>query len=106
MDGAVLLCLLAEGEQKLHLVPGLQIRELAGPGQRVHVEEDVLTPALTGVGDEPVLREGGGGGGGREVREGGREGGRRVLAFISVHVHQNSMGYSFCGAAMTQEWLT
>ena len=70
MDGAVLLRLLAEGEQKLHLVPGLQIRELAGPGQRVHVEEDVLTPALTGVGDEPVLREG------------GREGGRRVLLYM------------------------
>ena len=37
------------------------------------MEEDVLTPALTGVGDEPVLREGEGG---REERDGG-EGGRQ-----------------------------
>ena len=60
------------------------------------MEEDVLTPALTGVGDEPVLREGGkeGGEGGRERgREGGRERGREggrggmVLVFISVHQH-------------------
>ena len=35
------------------------------------MEEDVLTPALTGVGDEPVLREGEGG---REEREIGRRG--------------------------------
>ena len=31
------------------------------------MEEDVLTPALTGVGDEPVLREEG-----REEKEAGR----------------------------------
>ena len=84
MYGAVLLSLLAEDDEELHLISDLQLREVAARHHRVHVEEHTVTAAPLGlVGQETILQGGRGGGreggreeGGRERREeGGREGG-------------------------------
>ena len=57
--GAILLCLLAEGDEELNLVPGMQVRKVAPIGHRVHVEEDALTGVvLTLVVDEAILHDG------------------------------------------------
>ena len=71
--GTVLLCLLAEGNEKLHLVPWVQVGNVAPIGQRVHVEEDVLIGVvLPLVGNETILcREEG-----WEGREKGEKGGK------------------------------
>jgi len=54
--GTVLLCLLAEGDEELHLIPGMQVGEVTPIGHRVHVEEDALTGVvLTLVVDEAIL---------------------------------------------------
>ena len=77
--GAVLLCLLAEGDEEFNLVPRAQVGNVAPIGQRVHVEEYVLTGVvLTLVGNEAILcREEGGGGRGRSGGINETEGGRR-----------------------------
>ena len=90
--GAVLLCLLAEGDEELHLVPWVQVGNVAPVGQRVHVEEDVLIGVvLPLVGNETILCRGEGGregelggerersgrvGGSMERREKGEKGGK------------------------------
>ena len=54
--GTVLLCLLAEGDEELHLVPRVQVSNVAPIGQRVHVEEDILTGlVLSLVGNKTIL---------------------------------------------------
>ena len=69
---AVLLCLLAEGDEELHLVPRVQVSNVAPIGQRVHVEEDIFTGlVLTLVGNETILGRRVSGGGGKEWK--GRE---------------------------------
>ena len=76
--GAVLLCLLAEGDEELHLVPWVQVGNVAPVGQRVHVEEDVLIGVvLPLVGNETILCRGEGGrrGVGGERERSGRVGG-------------------------------
>lgn len=59
MNGTMLMCLLIECHQKLHLITGSQVREITAIGQRVHVEEDALfsptSLALILVENESIL---------------------------------------------------
>ena len=57
--GTVLLCLLAECDEELNLIPRMQVGKVAPIGHRVHVEEDALTGVvLTLVADEAILHGG------------------------------------------------
>ena len=71
--GTVLLCLLAEGDEELHLVSASKLGKLTAPSHRVHVKEDTVSVALafTDAGDKAIL----GRMEGERERERGREGG-------------------------------